>query len=153
MPITLVRAGLIISTSFWDEVYTVVPYRSDYNLDGVQGCDTGSEFNNNTSIWTPKAGAISWVAQVWAGNFGGAVPNFCLTMFKNGVDFQAALPSAGLPGAIFGGTCSVRCMGFDIANGTDSYQMMLYMTTVGGNPGGPDTDPRLCWFNGVSFGQ
>jgi hypothetical protein len=117
----------------------------------VTGCDTGEDFDNATGIWTPPAGLISWCAQIWVGYFGGANPNLCLTMFKNGIDFQAALGSLGLPGAVYQATCNTRCMGFDIANGTDKYEMMMLMTTFDGTASGSlQGDPRHCWFNGVS---
>jgi hypothetical protein len=154
MTIHVVRAGIASTVFNWPNgAYETTPYKTSYNLDDVSGLDTGAEFNNATGVWTPQAGPISWCAQIWASAFGGINQNFCLTMFKNGVDFQAALPSAPASGDVFAGTCNTRCMGFDVANGTDVYQMMMYMTTYDGTSSGAlDGDPRHCWFNGISFG-
>lgn len=155
MTIHVVRAGIASQVLGWlNSEYDTIKYLSDYSADDVSGIDTGSEWNNSSGVWTPQAGPIQWCSQIWASGFGSTNQNFCLTMFKNGVDFQAALGSAALAGSVFAGTCNARCQGFDVANGTDTYKMMMFMTTFdGGRDGALDGDPRHCWFNGMSFGS
>ncbi|WP_316176264.1 hypothetical protein [Bradyrhizobium sp. SZCCHNRI1073] len=131
--------------------YTTVHGRTDFSYLGVSGFDTGGEWDNTTFTWTPQAGPVEWDFQVWAMDFGGTNANLTATVFKNGVDFQAGIGGAQVN--TFVNTGSAQNSGKDVANGADTYQFKIYMTTADGlNNGWLNADPRHIWIIGRSFG-
>jgi len=145
--------GINAQAGIPNAAYTVVQARTDFNVFGVAGYDTGNEWNNSTFTWTPQAGPIDWNVQGWAGDFGppGGNWNLVLTCFKNGTDFWAAIGGAQFN--TFANYGSATNSGMDIANGTDTYQFKVYMTTINGIASGfLNNDPRHIWIGGRSYG-
>jgi hypothetical protein len=146
--------GVIWQKEIANAVYTKVIARTDFDFAGVQGFDSGGEWDNDKAQWQPQAGPIEWTAQVWAMGFGEPQNtnfNLVLTCFKNGVDFHAAIGGAQV--STFPETGSAICCGMDIANGNDVYDFRVYMTTADGKASGwLNADPRHIWLCGRSFG-
>jgi hypothetical protein len=151
------RAGANGSTGqsgIASNTYTPLAIRTDYNVQGVHGLDTGGEFNNTTFIWTPQPGPVEWTCSAWAtGDFGGVGSTWLvISMFKNGVDTQAS--NGGALVGLFAGSGTVATTGYDVAQAGDTYQVKIFMTTKDGLPNGSlNNDPRHVWCNGRSWGQ
>lgn len=109
-------------TGLADSVYTKLTF-------GTEKFDLGGCFNTTNSRWTPPAGLVQLNAFVFIASGAKASGSsfYVAKIIKNGVTDVAAGPGAANPGTPT--TASTNVSAVDQANGTDYYEVFLFVIT------------------------
>lgn len=134
-------------TGVLHEVYTKVTWDS-------KRWDVGGFFDTTNSRWTPPAGLVCQEVFLWltAHVASSASATVLVKVYKNAV-LQDVAAGAGMPNCGFPGTGSAWVTFFDIASGTDYYEVEVYCSSDNaGNNIQIDNNPAHVHWSGSVIG-
>jgi hypothetical protein len=134
-----VHKNAVDQTGIVDSTFTLVTWSTEL-------FDTGNNFASNT--WTPPAGLITTTAAINSAGTNQAAAALVLTsIFKNGTRFKDQYMNVISVGASFTTTVSI----VDQANGTDTYDVRVFIDTTGSTGTVAGVITQTYW-TGMAFG-